>query len=51
MRNMELKMSQHIRRTWSWSVTLKVEDFVLVWTLKLNQLTTTSLMQNVTMRI
>ena len=26
IRNMELKMSQHIRKTCLWSVTLKVED-------------------------
>ena len=32
IRNMELKMSQHIRRTCLWSVTLKVADIVRIWT-------------------
>ena len=32
-RKMELKMSQHIRRTCLWSVTLKVADIALIWPL------------------
>ena len=30
-RNMEIKMSQHIRRTCLWSVTLEVTDIALNW--------------------
>ena len=33
IRNMELKMSQHISRTCLWSVTLKLADIALIWTL------------------
>ena len=33
VRNMGLKMSQHIRRTCLWFVTLKVEDNAVIWTL------------------
>ena len=32
MRNMELKISQHIRRTCLWVLTLNVEDTALIWT-------------------
>ena len=32
-RKVELNMSQHIRRTCLWSVTLKVADIALTWTL------------------
>ena len=33
IRNLEPKMSQHVRRTFLWSVTLKVPDMALIWTL------------------
>ena len=34
IRNMELKISQHTRKTWLWSVTRTVEeDTALLWTL------------------
>ena len=41
VRNMELKMSQHIKRTCLWPLTLIVVDIALIW--MLHQQTTTSL--------
>ena len=33
IRNIELKMAKHIRRTCLWYVALKVEDSALIWML------------------
>ena len=49
-RNVELKMSQHIRRTSLWSVTLKVADIALIWTLTPGNNNKSLHMQNVTVR-
>ena len=47
-RMVELKMSQHNRRTWLWSVTLEVADIALIWTLTPGN--KSLYMQNVTIR-
>ena len=50
IRNMELKMSQYIRRTRLWSVTLRVADIALIWTLTPANNNKFLCMQNVTIR-
>ena len=49
VRNMELKISQHIR-TYLWSVTLKVEDTALIWTQAPANNKKSLYMQNVTIK-
>ena len=49
-RRVELKMSQHVRRACLWSMTLKLVDIALTWTLTPGNNNKYLYMQNVTVR-
>ena len=50
IRNIELRMSKHIRRSCVWSVALKMEDTTLIWMLRSAKNKRSLQMQNVIVR-